>query len=65
MGSDTYAALWRIVQVDPCEPGTEHTTPLFRVGGKCLTVRRVHKLARDIFKAAGQKGRTGAHAFRI
>eukprot|EP00966_Prymnesium_polylepis_P108193 2504883-Prymnesium_polylepis.1 len=37
MGSDTCAALWRMVQVDPGEPGTEHTTPLFRVGGKCLT----------------------------
>ena len=54
-----------MVHVDPCEPGTEHTTPLFCVGGKCLTVRRVRKLARDIFKAAGQKGRTEAHAFRI
>ena len=65
MGSDTFAALWRMAHVDPCKPGTEHTTPLFRVGGKCLTVRRLRKLAVDIFKAAGQKGRTGAHAFRI
>mgnify|MGYP002631157789 FL=1 len=64
-GADTYAALRRMVEVDPCEAGKEHRTPLFRVGGKCLTVRRLRKFADEVFKAAGQKGRTGAHAFRI
>ena len=65
MGADTYAALRRMVEVDPCKPGKEAATPLFRVEGKCLTVRRLRKFAKTIFKAAGQKGRTGAHAFRI
>eukprot|EP00966_Prymnesium_polylepis_P220922 5109958-Prymnesium_polylepis.1 len=41
MGADTYAALWRMVTADPCKPGKEASTPLFRVEGKCLTVRRL------------------------
>eukprot|EP00966_Prymnesium_polylepis_P319227 7373120-Prymnesium_polylepis.1 len=50
-----------MVEVDPCEAGKEHRAPLFRVGGKCLTVRRLREFADEaIFKAAGQKGRTGA-----
>eukprot|EP00966_Prymnesium_polylepis_P133722 3090844-Prymnesium_polylepis.1 len=36
MGADTYAALWRMVSVDPCKPGAEASTPLFRVKGKPL-----------------------------
>lgn len=65
MGADTYSALWRMVHGDPCKPGQEASTPLFRVRGKPLTVRRMNKLAKLILKAAGVKGRTGAHAYRI
>ena len=65
-GDDTYAALRRLVDLDPCREGSEESTPLFRDGtGRPLTVEALRHLAGRIFAEAGQKGRVGAHSFRI
>ena len=75
-GSDTYAALVRMVRLDPVRHhlGTseggrqraERATPLFRVGGKTLRTERLRRFARQIMRKAGQgMARVGAHSFRI
>jgi len=64
-GDDTYAALRRLVDVDPCPRGRRGVTPLFRVGGRPMTVEQLRGLAHTIWEAAGLRGNVGAHSFRI
>ena len=75
-GSDTYAALERMVRLDPVvhRPGAsagdgqraERATPLFRVAGRTLRTERLRRFARQIMRKAGQgTASVGAHSFRI
>lgn len=64
-GDDTYAALARMVELDPCPAHEEKSTPLFRIGGKPMTVERLRAYAKYVWKAAKQRGNVGAHSFRI
>ena len=65
-GDDAYAALRRLVDLDPCEAGQESSTPLFRDGdGSPLSVEQLRGVARRVFQEAGQSGNVGAHSFRI
>jgi hypothetical protein len=64
-GDDTYAALRRLVRLDPCEPARTAETPLFRTDGRPMTTERLRRTARRIFRACGQRGKVGAHSFRI
>eukprot|EP00966_Prymnesium_polylepis_P331758 7387334-Prymnesium_polylepis.1 len=54
-----------MVEADPCTEGEKASTPLFRISGKRLTVEQLRKFGKKIFEVTGQKGRTGAHGFRI
>ena len=64
-GDDTYAALRRLEAADPVGDAERARTPLFRTGGKPMTVERLRGLAKRIWRAAGQEGTVGAHSFRI
>ena len=45
--------------------GARAATPLFREDGRPLTTESLRVYARRLRAAAGQRGRVGAHSFRI
>ena len=66
-GSDTYAALQRLVHFDPVPGREKRTTPLFRNGsGKGMTRDSFGKLVKRVAKALGfDPKHFGAHSPRI